>query len=157
MRSEDLAQVLQIERNTQRVPWSRLAFEESLTRSETDQMAPYHCQVFCPEESEQIVAFFIVAQVLDELHIMNLAVATQAQGRGYGHLILKRITELANQLQSKKVFLEVRASNTVAISLYEKWNFQQIGTRPNYYRTEQASSFEDALIYCHQLTKIVSA
>ena len=39
MRSEDLAQVLQIERNTQRVPWSRLAFEESLTRSETDQMA----------------------------------------------------------------------------------------------------------------------
>jgi ribosomal-protein-alanine N-acetyltransferase len=33
-----------------------------------------------------------------------------------------------------KLSLEVRVSNEAAIKLYEKFGFQKVGTRPNFYR-----------------------
>lgn len=163
MQSSDLATVLQIERNTQRVPWGRLVFEESLTRSESRDGVGYICEVLddpdrqtC-DEGPTCVAFLVLSHVLDELHIMNLAVAQSAQGLGFGHVIMDRVFYCAERLQLAKVFLEVRKSNTGAIRLYEKWGFEQLSVRGNYYRTEAAGKFEDALIYCRQLTKTVSA
>ena len=45
----------------------------------------------------------------------------------------------------QRFFLEVRASNVAAHSLYQKWQFKQISIRKNYYRT-QAIEREDALV-----------
>lgn len=156
MRSSDLPAVLQIERNTQPVPWSRLAFEESLTRSESDDTVRYVCETLKDPDS-CCVAFVIVSHIVDELHIMNLAVATAWQGQGIGHSVLDRIFQLAKVFRAKRMFLEVRKSNVSAITLYEKWGFELINQRPNYYRTETPNQFEDALVYCRGLTKTVIA
>ena len=141
MGTEDLNQVLSIERNAHVSPWSRLSFEESLTKE-------YLCRVV--EHSNEVIGYSILCPVVDELHILNVVVAPQCQGAGIGHLLIQDLVTLANSLKLKKVFLEVRASNFIAQGLYEKWQFQRISIRKRYYSAPENSDTnerEDAFIY----------
>ena len=142
MHTSDLTQVVQIERNTQVMPWSRLGFEESLTKQ-------YVCRVVV--KLEQIVAFHISCPIADEMHIMTLAVAHTSQGKGIGHMLMHDIMALAEQNAAAKVFLEVRASNVAAQQLYLKWQFKQIAMRKAYYQTPDQQR-EDALIMVRTVT-----
>lgn len=78
----------------------------------------------------------------DEIHIITLAISTPWKGRGLGEWLLLEMLEKGRLLGAKTATLEVRPSNQVAIRLYQKYQFQQVGARPNYYR----DSGEDALI-----------
>lgn len=159
MRGEDLPGVLRIERNAQQVPWGRLAFEESVLRSERNGGEPYYCRVVIIEgeslRTDQIIGFHIISKIMDELHILNVAVAPNFQGKGFGHVLLNDIVDLAKGHDIAKIFLEVRASNRVAQSLYRKWGFEQISVRKNYYRLPKQGR-EDALVFVRQLRKTVS-
>ncbi|MFT7526373.1 MAG: ribosomal-protein-alanine N-acetyltransferase [Arenicella sp.] len=142
MQSVDLRQILQIERNAQVMPWSRLSFEESLSEK-------YRCRVVAlrqPIEGKiKLAAFHVLCPIVDELHILNLAVAPDMQGQGLGHVLMDDILAIADDQEMRKIFLEVRASNSAAYSLYQKWQFKQISIRKDYYRT-QAIEREDALV-----------
>ena len=80
--------------------------------------------------------------VCDELHVLNLAVHPSYRGFGYGEKLLRHVMAEARALQVREASLEVRASNKVAQSLYEKLGFKLIAIRKNYYR----SNGEDALV-----------
>lgn len=144
MQSADLNQVLVIERNAQTSPWGRLSFEESLNKEHV-------CRVI--RTGDDIVAFHVVCAVADELHILNVVAAKALQGIGLGHMLMQDIIDIAQSNKLKKVFLEVRASNTIAQHLYLKWQFEQIAIRKNYYRSSslQADQREDALIFLRTL------
>ena len=66
-----------------------------------------------------------------------------------GKKILNKIIEKARDSDVIKIFLEVRPSNSAAISLYEKKGFFKIAYRPNYYRNIQGR--EDAEVLCLSL------
>jgi len=144
MLSDDITPVVNLERNVQVSPWSRLSFEESLTKGSV-------CRVI--EAQEQIVAYHVTSVAADELHILNLVVAKPQQGIGLGHRLMQDIMEQAKASGSQKVFLEVRESNLVAQGLYTKWQFRQIAIRKNYYRVPNdvgVSSRENALVYVRE-------
>lgn len=145
MTSQDLSQVVLIERNAHISPWARLSFEESLTKN-------YLCRVI--ENQNEVVAYSVLSSVADELHILNVVVAPQCQGAGLGHMLMDDVLLLAERNGLKKIFLEVRASNTTAQSLYRKWQFEQISIRKRYYRipdAQNANDKEDAFIFLRQL------
>lgn len=147
MKSSDLSQVVLIERHAQLSPWARLSFEESLTKE-------HICRVI--EMSNDVVAYFVVCPVADELHILNVVTAPSCQGVGLGHLLMDNILNCAQNLSLRKIFLEVRASNYVAQSLYLKWQFEQIAIRKRYYsmpNTKNTNDREDALVYLRQLPR----
>lgn len=147
MLSDDLEQVLVIERHAHVSPWARLSFDESLTKQ-------YICRVVENSQDNQILAYLIVCPVADELHILNIAAAPQFQGLGLGHVLMQEIVDLAMAQSLRKIFLEVRASNEVAQSLYVKWQFNQIALRKRYYSVVDAtntSQREDALVFVRQL------
>jgi len=151
MNSQDLAQVVMIERNAHISPWARLSFEESLTKK-------YCCRVI--ENQGEIIAYFVLCPVADELHILNVVVAPQCQGAGVGHILMQDIIDQALYLGLRKLFLEVRASNTVAQSLYQKWQFEQISIRKRYYclpDSQNINDREDAFIFLRQLLPASSA
>ncbi len=86
------------------------------------------------------VAGYVGSQtVLGEADMMNLAVAEPFRRRGIARALVE---ELMRQLPAYQLTLEVRASNTAAIALYDSMGFQQVGRRKNYYRSPK----EDALI-----------
>lgn len=74
--------------------------------------------------------FWIMA---DEAHIISLAVRQTHQHRGIGESLLIATIDLAIELNTRLITLEVRASNTAAQSLYNKYSFTQVGRRRGYY------------------------
>jgi len=79
--------------------------------------------------------------IIDEGHINNIAVSKSNRQNGVGSLLLGALIKEAINRQITALTLEVRASNTAAISLYQKYGFEIYGYRKNYYTlpTEDAA------------------
>lgn len=79
-------------------------------------------------ELDGAVAGFLVLLPLPpgEAEVLNLAVAPACKRRGIGRALLAQTT-------GRILHLEVRASNTEALSFYRSLGFQTSGRRRNYY------------------------
>lgn len=92
--------------------------------------------------SDTVVGFGSYAQILDEGHILNIAVKPEYQNRGIGRKILSDLMEHGKNRGITAFTLEVRASNIKAKSLYERMGFRCVGVRKGFYPDK-----EDACIY----------
>jgi ribosomal-protein-alanine N-acetyltransferase len=104
-----------------------------------------HDRFFGPDKSasnEKLVGMAGIWMMVDEAHIVTIAVRKSHMRLGLGEQLLIALIEMARQLNAKIVTLEVRVSNTVAQTLYAKYGFVTAGTRRKYY----SDNGEDALI-----------
>ena len=85
--------------------------------------------------------------ILDELHVNNLAVAPAWRRQGAGAALLVHVLRESCQLAARRATLEVRASNTAARRVYERFGFVVVGVRPGYY----SRPTDDALILWREL------
>ncbi len=88
---------------------------------------------------DRIIGYGVVAHLDNEIQINNIAIVSEFRRRGYGEKMIQHILDKFRTVP--EAFLEVRLSNTAAIRLYEKFNFERIYLRKAYY-----SDGEDALI-----------
>jgi len=103
----------------------------------TGQQTPTH-----PGPKPPIVGFAGIWMMVDEAHLVTIAVAPAHRGKGLGELLLVSMIDLACILGASRMTLEVRVSNHVAQSLYRKYGFKNEGVRRRYY----SDNGEDALI-----------
>jgi len=101
-------------------------------------------RVLLIESRGQLQGFVVYCVVLDEASIYNIAVLPASQGRGLGKVLLDTVIDRARAAGARRFFLEVRASNRAARSLYQKFGFTLDSLRKNYYRS--ATGREDALL-----------
>jgi ribosomal-protein-alanine N-acetyltransferase len=94
------------------------------------------------QDREYLAGMAGIWMMVDEAHIVTIAVRKNRKNLGLGEWLLINIIELAKQLRAKYVTLEVRVSNKTAQALYEKYGFTRAGTRKKYY----SDNGEDALI-----------
>ncbi|MEG4800121.1 ribosomal protein S18-alanine N-acetyltransferase [Microcoleus sp. ARI1-B5] len=80
--------------------------------------------------------------ILEEAHITILAIDPRFQGQGLGQALLWALLKSAHRRQLERATLEVRTSNSIALSLYNKFGFKEAGRRKRYY----ADTGEDAAI-----------
>lgn len=92
-------------------------------------------------DGEYITGFVGMWIMVDEAHIINIAVRGVCRGQGIGELLLISAIDMANKLQASVVTLEVRASNTIAQKLYLKYGFNNVGTRKRYYTDNNEDAF----------------
>ena len=78
----------------------------------------------------------------DQAHITEIAVRESLRGRGIGELLLIGTVRAAYEQGLEEVTLEARVSNFIAQRLYDKYGFNEVGIRRNYY----ADNREDAVI-----------
>jgi len=93
-------------------------------------------------KASNILGFVGTWLIASESHITAIATRAGYRGRGIGELLLIGAIELALHAEADVVTLEVRVSNMVAQSLYQKYGFKSTGMRKRYY----ADNGEDALI-----------
>lgn len=129
MTSADLPGVLAIERQVQFAPWSEKLFVDGLERG-------HDCRV-AADDGGAVHGFSVVQYILDEAHLLNIAVDPGSQGKGIGRRLLTALTEEAAGKSSSTVFLEVRSGNANAIRMYQMAGFNEIGLRKNYYPAPQ--------------------
>ena len=80
-------------------------------------------------------------RMVDELHVLRLAVDPAHRRRGVGAALLAGLLAAATDPPLRAVVLEVRADNTAARALYAAAGFVADGRRPRYY-----PDGEDALL-----------
>lgn len=68
-----------------------------------------------------------------EADVQTMGVAADQRGRGIGALLLTTLIEQAIQAQATQLILEVRSDNAAAIAMYQRFGFERISSRPNYY------------------------
>jgi len=69
-----------------------------------------------------------------ESYVQTIAVAPDAQGQGLGRQLLVALIEESERRGCRRLDLEVRADNGVAIALYERHGFKRVGLRRGYYQ-----------------------
>jgi ribosomal-protein-alanine N-acetyltransferase len=138
MSSADLPDVLLIEEESFPAPWTPGMFKGEL---ESD-----HSRCLCLriESADRpiVVAYIIFWMISDEIHLHSLAVKKEYRKRGFARALLKKMKEFALENNIAVQTLEVRESNTEAITLYRKNGFVVKGIRPKYY----TETNENALI-----------
>lgn len=111
-------------------------------RRELESPNSHFLGLFAPFSHSGLLGMGCFWSILEEAHITILAVHPQYQGQGLGQALLYALLKTASDRSLERATLEVRASNQVAISLYQKFGFKTAGTRPRYYKDNN----EDALI-----------
>lgn len=134
MVAEDLPPVLEIERASFTTPWSEISFFNELKNPRSI--------VKAAEKDGRVVGYVCASRILDEGHILDLAVHPDFRRHGIASALAGHAIEHLRSEGCKFIFLEVRVSNEQAARLYGKFGFQRIGTRKNYY----TSPDEDAVI-----------
>lgn len=134
MNEAHVDQIAQLEKRCFSDPWSENSIRSELTG---------RLSLWVVALDGDTVAGYIGSQsVLGESDMMNVAVAPEYRRRGIAQALILELIRRLSQQGNRSLMLEVRASNTPAITLYHKLGFAQVGRRPNYYRNPK----EDALI-----------
>jgi ribosomal-protein-alanine N-acetyltransferase len=132
----DVTAIWAIEKASFPSPWSRWSFlTEWATRTATPGGRP-------SSPTWQTWGYLIFWVVLDEMHILNLAVHPEHRRRSIARRLLAEGLAQARTLGAELAWLEVRTSNLAAQALYKSFGFREVGRRPRYYDDTQ----EDALL-----------
>ncbi|VYU42455.1 ribosomal protein S18-alanine N-acetyltransferase [Metakosakonia massiliensis] len=131
----DLARAYEIETRAHAFPWS----EKTFASNQGERYLNFRLMA-----GEVMAAFAITQVVLDEATLFNIAVDPAWQRQGLGRQLLEHLIQALEERGVATLWLEVRASNTAAIALYESLGFNEATIRRNYYPTAQGR--EDAII-----------
>ena len=75
----------------------------------------------------------VLTMTFDSSEILNIAVRNAFQHRGIGQMIFDELLGELSRKNISEIWLEVRESNTNAISFYQKNSFEKQFERKNYY------------------------
>jgi [ribosomal protein S18]-alanine N-acetyltransferase len=165
MTEADISQVADIEGESFPTTWPRTAYKRELSNRlarylvlidrahEAVQPPPKKRPLFSlgpffkrHEDAEPtkdyVVGYVGVWLMVDEAHIVAIAVREAYRRKGLGERLLLDAIDLALSNKQESVTLEVRRSNTGAQALYEKYRFLNVGVRKRYY----SDNHEDAIV-----------
>lgn len=132
--------VLRTENSAYKHPWSRGNFNDSLN-------AGYQAQVLTggPEGVSELLGYFVAMKGVDEVHLLNITVATEHQRQGWARVMLDALVLWSRGQGALWLWLEVRVSNERARAVYAHYGFRHVGTRRAYYPAAMGQR-EDAVV-----------
>ena len=145
MTADDIRAVRRIESLAYEDAWPARTFEEELRNA----FAHYRVAVESQPETpgalaairrkiagspERVLGFMGCWYMVDQVHLVTLAVDPAQQGRGVGRRLLLDFFDLARVAELNTAVLEVRVTNTRARRLYEEFGFRLKGTLHQYYK-----------------------
>ena len=103
--------------------WTEAQFESSFALSSSVFLVAF--------EGEKVVSFLIGQDTVDSINILLLATKIEFENKGIASQL---IDKLAKKFKGKKLWLEVKESNSCAIKFYQKNGFKPVYTRKKYYK-----------------------
>jgi ribosomal-protein-alanine acetyltransferase len=130
----DVPAIMELERST----FVSDAWSERSMRSEVTGQHGYYLVAFEPEHPDRIDGYagLLAPRGSGEGDIQTIAVAPHARRHGLGRTLMLALIGEARARGAREVFLEVRADNPGAQTLYLALGFEEIGVRPKYYQPD---------------------
>lgn len=85
------------------------------------------------KENNGIIGFAGIIVTPVDVEITNIVTKKSKRKKGIGKSLLDKLIEMAKELKSETISLEVNEKNNIAIHLYEKCGFEKVGLRKKYY------------------------
>lgn len=102
-------------------------------------------RIYVYKENDQVLGFIHIAVNYEVVDLLNIVVREDSRNKGIGTILMDyMITELPKGVT--RILLEVNESNMEAIDLYNKFNFEVISIRKNYYGDKNALIMERNLV-----------
>ncbi len=133
MTQDDISAVAKIEKECFSSPWSETALLESFGGG---------FRFWVAEACGAILGYCGCETVLDEAYVTNIAVSKPYRSYGIGTRLTKAMADFCEDNGYSFITLEVRESNSRAISVYERLGFSKKGKRKNFYSNPK----EDAVL-----------
>jgi ribosomal-protein-alanine N-acetyltransferase len=131
---DDVPRVLEIERMSFTSPWSEAAFLQEINK--------HYALSQVAEFRHEVIGYMCVNYLFDEGHILNLAVHPDFRRQGVAAFLMKDALNILKEKGCRFFYLEVRVSNLVAKTFYERLGFSVVAFRKRYY----VSPEEDAAL-----------
>lgn len=131
---KDIKEIAKLETVCFRDPWS----EESVRYDAVENKLSFY---IVAEIGGQVAGYIGVWKILNEGHITNVAVAPEHRRKHVASAMMEILLEVLEKENIDSCTLEVRASNSAAIKLYEKYGFKIEGIRPGYYEDNGENAF----------------
>jgi ribosomal-protein-alanine N-acetyltransferase len=132
---EDLVEVVKIENRCHLTAWTNKNFIDAYDAKNLFKVL---------KNEDYIIGYYIALFALDECELLNVAIKPEFQRKGFGGRMLKDLFSECRKKNIVNIFLEVRRSNLLAMRLYKKIGFNEIGVRNNYYQNKDGK--EDAIL-----------
>lgn len=139
LKPEYVSGIAEIEKLCFATPWSENQILSEIQNPLTEYSIALH--------NGKVVGYGGFWSVAGDAQITNIAVHPDFQGMQIGSHILENLLNIAKNRECIQLTLEVRESNTKAINLYNKYGFETVGMRKNYYEGK-----ENAIL----MTKIIN-
>lgn len=151
----DLDLVWDTEKRAYAHPWSLRNFSDSLTAGYPAQLLitpplPGDAPHRLTQSGHLLLGYWVAMQVLDEVHVLNIAVAPEHRRQGWGHTLMQALATHAVAQGATCLWLEVRTGNIPARALYQSAGFVAMGVRKQYYPAGNGLR-EDAIVMSRQL------
>jgi len=130
MTRSDIPAVAALEAVVYPTPWSPRVFFDELSMDNR--------RYVVIESSTGVVGYGGLLIIEQDAHITTLAVAPDVRGQRLGVRLMLALVDVALENRARHLTLEVRVSNTSAQGLYERFGFEPVGRRKNYYVDEDA-------------------
>jgi ribosomal-protein-alanine N-acetyltransferase len=132
-------------------PWSPRVFFDELAMDSRS-------YVVAIDAGGTLVGYGGLLLVEEDAHITTVAVDPEVRGQHVGSRVMLALVERALAAGARHLTLEVRITNSVAQGLYDRFGFDPIGRRKNYYKDEDAlvmwATDIDTEEYAERLTSI---
>lgn len=136
MESADIPRVFEIDKASAVLYWPERSYRFEV--EENNSSRPF----VAVDEEGRILGFIVFWLIVDEAHLANFAVDPDARCRGIGWKLLEHGLRVCYDGGARISFLEVRAGNLPALTLYERAGYHLEGVRKGYYQ----DNHEDALL-----------
>ena len=135
MRLEDVPAVHEIDVLSFSLPWPERSFCFEVSENPAS-------RGWVVETNGRIIAMLVLWFIVDEAHIATIATHPDFRRQGIGEELMLAALEAAREEGARRAFLEVRAGNTAAQTMYRKYGFIVDGRRLRYYKDNN----EDAIL-----------
>ena len=136
MVSARLREVLLVEASAYAHPWTQANFRDAMASG-------YLAQLLLA--GDELLGYFVAMKGVDEVHLLNVTVASAYQRQGWAHMMLDALAIWSRTEGAQWLWLEARASNLRAMQVYERHGYRRVGHRKAYYPAANGQR-EDAVV-----------
>jgi len=137
MTIDDITSIEPIETTSFSHPWTNSMIKNQLEN-------PYQLSLLLMDHSENhqetVLGFCMMTLICEVADLEQIAVQIDVRGQGNAQRLFNEAIIRCKKRKIERILLEVRISNTPAISFYEKNGFKKVNVRKSYYQhpTEDA-------------------
>jgi ribosomal-protein-alanine N-acetyltransferase len=131
MSRSDIPAVAELESEIYDQPWSPRVFFDELAMANRRYLV-------AKDGADFVLGYCGLLIVEEDAHVTTIAVAPTSRGHQLGTRLMLEMVDAALDAGTRHLTLEVRVSNDPAQKLYERFGFEPVGRRKNYYKDEDA-------------------